>query len=133
MNYGRRFVTLYRRQGSRPSPRKIMQKSKMAVWGDITNSCEKKRSKGGKERYKHLNAEFQRIASEEGTRAKADRIKLEWQTAKCVQKISCGFPSIQLKAGLSLRSELKALNTVRRVRVGHIFFWDQPHHWLRIS
>ena len=34
----------------------------MAVWGDITNSCEKKRSKGGKERYKHLNAEFQRIA-----------------------------------------------------------------------
>ena len=35
----------------------------MAVWGDLTNSCEKKeaRSKGGKERYKHLNAEFQRI------------------------------------------------------------------------
>ena len=91
------------------------------------------KSKGEKERYKHLNAEFQRIASEEGTRAKADRIKLEWQTAKCVQKISCGFPSIQLKAGLSLRSELKALNTVKRVRVGHIFFWDQPHHWLRIS
>ena len=41
-----------------------MQKSKMAVWGDLTNSCEKKRtkSKGEKERYKHLNAEFQRIA-----------------------------------------------------------------------
>ena len=36
MNYGRRFVTLYRRQGSRPS--------KMAVWGGLTNSCEKKRS-----------------------------------------------------------------------------------------
>ena len=37
-----------------------MQKSKMAVWGDLTNSCEKKRtkSKGEKERYKHLNAEF---------------------------------------------------------------------------
>ena len=30
MNCGWRFVTLYRRQGSRPSPRKI-QKSKMAV------------------------------------------------------------------------------------------------------
>ena len=41
-----------------------MQKSKMAVWGGLTNSCEKKRakSKGEKERYKHLNAEFQRIA-----------------------------------------------------------------------
>ena len=43
MNYGQRFMTLYRRQGSRPSPRK-MQKSKMAVWGGLTNSCEKKRS-----------------------------------------------------------------------------------------
>ena len=36
----------------------------MAVWGGIKNSCEKKRSKskGEKERYKHLNAEFRRIA-----------------------------------------------------------------------
>ena len=45
LNYGRRFVTLYKRQGSRPSPWKIMQKSKMAVWGRLTNSSEKKRSK----------------------------------------------------------------------------------------
>ena len=60
MNYGMRFVTLYRRQGSRPSPWKRNAKSKIAVWGGLTNSCEKKRGK--KERYKHLNAEFQRIA-----------------------------------------------------------------------
>ena len=42
---------------------KKCKKSKMAVWGGLTNSCEKKRSesKGEKERYKHLNAEFQRI------------------------------------------------------------------------
>ena len=35
----------------------------MAVWGSLTNSCEKKRSesKGEKERYTHLNTEFQRI------------------------------------------------------------------------
>ena len=50
MNYGMRFVTLYRRQGSRPSPGKEMQKSKMAVWGGLTNSCEKKR--GEKQRRK---------------------------------------------------------------------------------
>ena len=44
--------------------RKEMQKSKIAVWRGLTNSCEKKRvkSKGEKDRYKHLNAEFQRIA-----------------------------------------------------------------------
>ena len=36
----------------------------MAVWGGLKNTCEKKRSKKQrkKERYKHLNAEFQRIA-----------------------------------------------------------------------
>ena len=36
----------------------------MGVWGGLTNSCEKKRSKKHrrKEIYKHLNAEFQRIA-----------------------------------------------------------------------
>ena len=36
----------------------------MAAWGGLKNSCEKKRSEKqrGKERYKHLNAEFQRIA-----------------------------------------------------------------------
>ena len=44
MNYGMRFVTLYRRQGLDHSHRKEMQKSKMAVWGGLTNSCEKKKS-----------------------------------------------------------------------------------------
>ena len=38
------YLTLYRRQGSRPFHRKEMQKSRMAVWGGLTNSCEKKRS-----------------------------------------------------------------------------------------
>ena len=41
-----------------------MRKRKLAVWGGLTNSCEKNRGekKGEKERYYHLNAEFQRIA-----------------------------------------------------------------------
>ena len=36
----------------------------MAVWGGLTNSYERKRSKnkGGKKRYTQLNTEFQRIA-----------------------------------------------------------------------
>ena len=36
----------------------------MTVRGRLTNSCERReaKSKGEKERYKHLNAEFQRIA-----------------------------------------------------------------------
>ena len=44
-NYGQRFVTLQRRQGSRQSPRKRNEKkSKMAAWGGLTDSCEEKRS-----------------------------------------------------------------------------------------
>ena len=42
MTYGMRFMTLYRGQGSRPHG-KEMQKSKMAVCGGLTNSCEKER------------------------------------------------------------------------------------------
>ena len=43
---------------------KEMQKSKMAVWGGLTNSCERKRSKKHRRKGKiyHLDAEFQRIA-----------------------------------------------------------------------
>ena len=44
MNYGWKFMTLYKRHGSRPSQEKGMQKSKMAVWGGLPNSCEKNRS-----------------------------------------------------------------------------------------
>ena len=58
-----------------------MQKSKMAVWGGLTNSCEKKRSesKGEKKRYKHLNAEFQRIARRDKKAFLSDQCK-GWST-----------------------------------------------------
>ena len=49
----------------------------MAVWGGFTNSCEKKRmkSKGEKERYKHLNTEFQRIATRDKKAFISDQCK----------------------------------------------------------
>ena len=65
MNYGMRFVTLYRRQGSRPSSWK--RNAKKAKWLSeealqIGVKRREVKSKGEKERYKHLNAEFQRIS-----------------------------------------------------------------------
>ena len=42
-NYGRRSVTLYRRQGSRPSPRKSNAKGQNGCLRSLTNSWEKKR------------------------------------------------------------------------------------------
>ena len=77
MSYGIRFVTLYRKQRSRTSPWKEMQKSKMAVCGGLTNSCEKKRSKKQreKERYQHVNAKFQRIARRDKKTFLSDQCK----------------------------------------------------------
>ena len=50
MNYVRRFVTLCRRQGSRPSPWKRNAKKQNGCLRSLTDSCEKKRSE--KERRK---------------------------------------------------------------------------------
>ena len=78
MNYGRRFVTLYRRQGSRPSPRK--RKAKKAKWLSeealqIAVRGREAKSKGEKERYAHLNAEFQRIATRDKKAFLSDQCK----------------------------------------------------------
>ena len=64
MNYGQRFVTLYRR---RIKTIPMEKKCKKAKWLSeevlqITVKRREAKSKGEKERYKHLNAEFQRIA-----------------------------------------------------------------------
>ena len=63
-NYGQRFVTLYRREGSRTSSKKKYKKAKWLseeALKIVVNRREVK-GKGEKERYSHLNAEFQRIA-----------------------------------------------------------------------
>ena len=56
---------------------KEMQKGKMVVWQGLTNSWEKKRckGKGEKERYTHLNAEFQRIARRDKKAFLSDQCK----------------------------------------------------------
>ena len=61
MNYGWRSVTLYRRQESRPSPRKRNAKSVSEEALQIAEKRRKAKGKGERERGTHLNAEFQRI------------------------------------------------------------------------
>ena len=55
---------MYRKQESRPSPRKEMQKAKWLSEEALQIAVKRReaKSKGEQERYKHLNAEFQRIA-----------------------------------------------------------------------
>ena len=64
MNYGRRFVTLYR-TGIKTIPKK--KKCKKTKWlsEEALQTAMKRREakgKGEKERYTHLNIKFQRIA-----------------------------------------------------------------------
>ena len=78
MNYGRRFVTLYRRQESRTHPQE--KECKKAKWLpeealQIAVKRTEVKSKGGKERYKHLSAEFQRIARREKKAFFSDQCK----------------------------------------------------------
>ena len=68
---------MYRRQGSRPSPWK--KKCKKAKWlsGEALQIAvkTKAKNKGEKERYKHLNAEFQRIARRDKKAFLSDQCK----------------------------------------------------------
>ena len=70
---------MYRRQESRPSPRKINEKKK-AKWlsEEALQIAVKRRevkSKGEKQRYKHLNAEFQRLARRDKKAFLSDQCK----------------------------------------------------------
>ena len=78
MNYGRRFMTLYRRQGARPFPKK--KKCRKAKWLSeealqIAVKRREAKSRGEKERYSHLNAEFQRIARRDKKAYLSDQCK----------------------------------------------------------
>ena len=64
MNYGQRFVTLYRRQGSRLSLRKRNAKKLKWLSEEALQIAVKRREAKGKrekERYTYLNADFQRV------------------------------------------------------------------------
>ena len=75
MNYEWRFMTLYRRRGSRPSPwkRKAKRLSKEAL--QIAVKRREEKSKGEKERYSHLNAELQRRARRDKKAFLSDQCK----------------------------------------------------------
>ena len=77
MNYGMRFMILYR-TGIKTIP--MEEKCKKAKWlsGEALQIAKKRRevkSKGEKERYKHLNAELQRIARRDKNAFLSDQCK----------------------------------------------------------
>ena len=77
MNYGWRFVTLWGDRDQNHPHGKEMLKSKMAVWGGLTKSCEKKRSKNQRRKGKIFPFEcrIQRIARREKKAFLSDQCK----------------------------------------------------------
>ena len=78
MNYGQRFMTLYRKQGSRTFPRKRNAKKAKGLSEEALQIAVKRREakgKGEKERYIHLNAEFHRIARRDKKAFLSDQCK----------------------------------------------------------
>ena len=70
MNYGQRFMTLYRRQGLRPSSKWLSEEALQ-----IAVKRKEVKSKGEKERYTHLNAELQRIERRDKKAFLSDQLK----------------------------------------------------------
>ena len=102
MNYGWRFLTLYRRQLSRQSQRK--RNAKKAKWlsEEALERAVKRRegkSKGEKQRYTHLNAQFQRIARRDKKAFLSDQCK-EIEKSNRMGKTRDFFKKIKYTKGI---------------------------------
>ena len=78
MNYGWRFVILYRRTGIKTILMEKKCKKEKWLSGEALKRAVKRRevkSKGEKKRYKHLNVEFQRIATRDKKAFLSDQCK----------------------------------------------------------
>ena len=129
MNYGMRFVTLHKRQGSRRSPWK--RNAKKAKWlsGEALQIAVKRRevkSKGEKERYSHLNAEFQRIARRDKKAFLSDQCK-EIQENNRMRKTRDLFKKIRDTKGIfhAKMGSIKDRNGVDLTETEDIKRWQE--------
>ena len=98
-------MTLYRRQGARPSANK--KKCKKAKWLSeealqIAVKRGEAKGKGEKERYSHLNAEFQRIARREKKAFLSDQCK-EIEENNRMEKTRDLFKKIRHQGNISCK------------------------------
>ena len=84
-----------------------MQKSKMAVWEDLQIAVKRRevKSQGEKERYKHLNAEFQRKARRDKKAFFSDQCK-EIEENNRIGMNRDLFKKIRYQGNISCKDEL---------------------------
>ena len=107
MNYGWRFMTFYRRR-IKTIPKK--KRCKKNIWlseeaVQIAVKWREAKSKGGKERYSHLNAEFQRIARRYKKAILSDQCK-EIEENKRMGKTRDLFKKIRDQGNISCKDGL---------------------------
>ena len=115
-------MTLYRRQGSRPSPWKRNAKKAKCLTGEALQIAVKRRevkSKGEKKRYTHLNTEFQRRARRDKKAFLSDQCKktekrIEWERLEISSRNQSYQGNISCKDGLNKGQKWYEPNRRRR-------------------
>ena len=116
MNYGMKFVTLCRRQGSRSSQRKRNTKGQNGCLRRpyIAEKRTDAKGKGEKQRYTHLNADFQRIARRDKKAFFSDQCK-EIEEKNRMGKTSDLFKKMRdTKGTLEIQRDTKGTLEVQR-------------------
>ena len=101
----------------------------MVFWGGLTHSQEKKKSetKGGKERYTHLNAEFQRIAKRDKKAFLSDQCK-EIEENNRMGKTRDLFKKIRFQWNISCKmGSIKDRNSIDPTKTEDIKNWWQEY------
>ena len=100
----------------------------MAVWGGLTNSCERReaKSKREKKRYKYLNAEFQRIARRDKKAFLSDQCK-EIEENNRMRKTRDLFKKIRDAKGIfhAKMASIKDRNGMDLTEAEDIKMWQQ--------
>ena len=133
MNDAVRFVALYRRQGQDHPHGKEMQKKAKWLSGEALQIAVKRReakSKGEKERYKHLNAECQRIARRDKKAFLSDQCK-EREENNRMGKTRDLFKKITLQTSLNLNIKVSIPHCLDHIRTSFVYCPISPmdtHH-----
>ena len=109
-NYGWRFMTLYSRQGSRPSPRKRNANKQKWLSEEALQRAVKRRdtkNKAEKETYSHLNAEFQSIARRDKKAFLNDQCKKKIEEKNRMGKTKHFFKKIRDTKGIFHASKVR--------------------------
>ena len=129
MNYGQRFVTLYRRQGAiHPQGKKNAKKQNCWKALHIAVKRGEAKDKGEKERYIHLNAKFQRKKGE--IRKPSSMIQFSSVAQSCptlYNPLNCSTPGLPVHHQLPESTQTHVHRVSDAIQPSHPLSSPSPH------